>query len=99
MTASNQLLANRIAEHLKIFDEVHGSGKIRNLKGDKKAAFLVERFGKEAFEYMGDAHADLPVWKASQKVITVNASPSLRKKVEFCKPSIWLPKPSPDANI
>src|SRR6056297_4319272 len=49
VTASNQILAESIADHLQIFDEVHGSGSVRNLKGAAKAAFLVKRFGDEAF--------------------------------------------------
>ena len=82
VTASNQVLANQIAEHLQIFDEVHGSDGVHNLKGASKAAFLIERFGRNTFNYIGDAHADLPVWKASQKIVTLNASPSLRQKAE-----------------
>ena len=65
VTASNQVLANQVAEHLQIFDEVHGSDGVHNLKGASKAAFLIERFGRNTFNYMGDAHADLPVWEAS----------------------------------
>src|SRR6056297_315766 len=87
VTASNQTLAENIAEHLQVFDEVHGSDGAHNLKGANKAAFLTERFGDEAYCYMGDAHADLPVWKASQKIVTVNAPSSLRQKAEaFGKP-------------
>ena len=82
VTATNQSIADNIAKHLQIFDEVHGSDKVVNLKGSNKAAFLVERFGQDSFCYMGDAQIDLPVWKASQKVITVNASSSLQKKTE-----------------
>jgi 4-hydroxybenzoate polyprenyltransferase/phosphoserine phosphatase len=82
VTASNQILADNIAKHLQMFDEVHGSDSAHNLKGANKAAFLVERFGNEAFCYMGDVHADLPVWQASQKIVTVNAPPSLRQKAE-----------------
>ena len=82
VTASNQILADNIAEHLQIFDEVHGSDDTHNLKGASKAAFLIERFGRDAFQYMGDAHADLPVWEASQEIVTVNAAPSLRQKAE-----------------
>jgi 4-hydroxybenzoate polyprenyltransferase/phosphoglycolate phosphatase-like HAD superfamily hydrolase len=82
VTASNQILAENIAKHLQIFDEVHGSDDTRNLKGASKAAFLIERFGRNAFQYMGDAHADLPVWEASQEIVTVNAASSLRQKAE-----------------
>ena len=82
VTASNQIIAEHIAKHLQIFDEVYGSDGAHNLKGANKAAFLIERFGREAFQYMGDATADLPVWEASQKIVTVNASQSLRRKAE-----------------
>jgi 4-hydroxybenzoate polyprenyltransferase/phosphoserine phosphatase len=82
VTASSEILANRIAEHLKIFDEVHGSTPDVNIKGERKAAFLVERFGTGGFSYMGDAEADLPVWTKASSTITVNASPSLRSKAD-----------------
>jgi len=82
VTASNQILADNIAEYLQIFDEVHGSDDTHNLKSASKAAFLIERFGRDAFKYMGDAHADLPVWEASQEIVTVNAAPSLCQKAE-----------------
>ncbi len=82
VTASNQKLAEQIAGHLQIFDEVHGSDQTTNLKGSAKASFLVDRFGKGAYAYMGDATADLPVWEASGAVVTVNARASLRGKAE-----------------
>ena len=82
VTASNQVFANIIAEHLQIFDEVHGSDAALNLKGPNKADFLVERFGDVGFCYMGDEAADLPVWQVSDKVVTVNAAPSVRQQAE-----------------
>jgi len=82
VTATHQLLADQIAQHLKIFDEVHGSDNGVNLKGAVKAQFLVDRFGRENFCYIGDAAADLPVWKVSAKAITVNASNAVRRKAE-----------------
>ena len=87
VTASNQILAEKIAEHLQVFDEVHGSTATHNLKGASKAAFLIDHFGRHSFSYMGDAHSDLPVWEASSKIVTVNASSFLRKKaVNLGKP-------------
>lgn len=82
VTASNQAFASDIAEYLQIFDEVHGSDPSLNLKGSNKATFLVDRFGDVGFCYMGDSAADLPVWQVANKIITVNASPSLRQKTE-----------------
>ena len=82
VTASSQIFANHIAEHLQIFDEMHGSDEKNNLKGLAKANFLVERFGEGKFCYVGDAAADLPVWQVSGKAVTVNAAASVRQQAE-----------------
>ena len=82
VTATHQLLADQIAQHLEIFDEVHGSNNGVNLKGAVKAKFLAEHFGRGNFSYIGDALADVPVWEVSEKAITVNASDAVRRKVE-----------------
>ncbi len=83
VTASDQTIAQAIAEHLELFDEVHGSDGTRNLKGKEKAAFLQERFGTAEFAYMADAPADLAVWKQAAMAITINASKSLRREAEL----------------
>jgi len=81
VTASDQKIAELIAHHINLFDEIHGSdGKI-NLKGEVKAQFLTHHFAATGFAYIGDSAADLPIWCQAQKAITVNASPALQKKV------------------
>lgn len=82
VTASDQSLAEVIADHLKVFDEVHGSDGNRNLKGQTKADFLTGRFGAGGYVYMGDSAADLPVWQQAAKAVTVNASARLRVAAE-----------------
>lgn len=82
VTASNQQLAERVANHLDLFDEVYGSNGVTNLKGRQKADFLVETFGRNGFTYIGDASADLAVWRVSRKTVTANAPASLRQKAE-----------------
>lgn len=82
VTAADQSFARAIAEHLGLFDEVYGSDGKMNLKGDRKARLLEERFGQGGFAYMGDAAADLAVWKRATKAITVNAPPTLRREAE-----------------
>lgn len=82
VTASDCDFAEAIEAHLGIFDEVHGSDGQLNLKGDRKGQFLEERFGNKGFAYMGDAKADLPVWKRAAKAITVNAPATLRREAE-----------------
>lgn len=82
VTASDQAVAEAVAGHLGIFDEVHGSDGSVNLKGDRKAGFLQKRFGAQGFAYMGDSAADLPVWSRAAKAITVNVPAALRRKAE-----------------
>lgn len=82
VTASDCDFAEAIASHLGIFDEVHGSHGKLNLKGDHKGQFLEEQFGPKGFAYMGDAKADLRVWKRAAKAITVNAPAALRREAE-----------------
>ena len=80
VTASDQALAEAIASHLGLFDEVHGSANGTNLKGPAKAGFLARRFG-EGYAYVGDAAADLPVWQGAVRAIMVNPSPGLKARV------------------
>jgi len=81
VTAADQTLAEGVAAHTGLFDEVYGSAGGANLKGARKAAFLVERFGAQGFVYMGDSRADLAVWQKAAGAVTVNASPRLRARV------------------
>ncbi|RLK07331.1 UbiA family prenyltransferase [Ruegeria conchae] len=81
VTASDERIANGIFDHLGIFDEVYGSDGVRNLKGPAKASFLKDHF-EGGFAYMGDAHADIPVWSQAERAITVNTSASLRSTVD-----------------
>lgn len=82
VTAGDQTLARLVAGHLRLFDEVHGSDGVRNLKGAAKAEFLGRRFAATGYAYMGDAWADLPVWQKARRAITVNAPAALRARVE-----------------
>lgn len=82
VTASDAMFAEAIADHLGIFDEAHGSDGGLNLKGEEKGQFLEKRFGPKGFVYMGDAPADLPVWRRAARAITVNAPAALQRKVE-----------------
>lgn len=62
-TASNSELASQIVEKFNFLDSFYASSKEVNLKGEKKAKFLCEKFGENAFDYIGDSKADLKVWK------------------------------------
>lgn len=61
-TAANERIARACANELGLFDEVISSDGSINLKGERKARELADRFGKQAFDYIGDSQADIPVW-------------------------------------
>lgn len=76
-TATDRGLAEAIAAHLGLFDEVLASDGVLNLSGGNKAAELVRRYGRKGFDYAGNARADLPVWLDARRAIVVSASSGL----------------------
>jgi 4-hydroxybenzoate polyprenyltransferase len=76
-TASNRKLALQIAEQLDIFDEVLASDLQRNLSAERKRDALIERFGERGFDYIGNAHDDLPVLAAARQGFLFNPQAGL----------------------
>lgn len=70
-TASDARVAQQIAEHLGIFDEVFGT-ETRNLASGHKRDALAARYGEFGFEYVGNSTADLDVWRAARVSHVVN---------------------------
>lgn len=81
-TASDRSIADFIAEHLGIFDEVIASDGVSNIAGEHKAAALVRRFEHDGYDYVGNSHKDLPVWSHAHKAIVVNGSSDLVRKAQ-----------------
>jgi 4-hydroxybenzoate polyprenyltransferase len=80
-TAADRTTAEAVNAHLQMFDEVFASDGKRNLKGARKAAALVGRFGERGFVYAGNDHSDLDVWSHADRAIVVNAKASVTAKV------------------
>jgi len=76
VTASTRVIAERVAAHTGVFDEVMASDA-ENLKGPRKRAVLVARFGERGFEYVGDSRADLAVWEGAGAGSLVGGSRAL----------------------
>jgi 4-hydroxybenzoate polyprenyltransferase/phosphoserine phosphatase len=79
VTAADKSLAEKVAEHLGLFDFVYGTRDGENLKGAAKAALLREEFGEGGYDYIGDSQADLPVWKDSRAAYVVGDQQLVRK--------------------
>ncbi|MEH6478297.1 MAG: haloacid dehalogenase-like hydrolase, partial [Sneathiella sp.] len=70
-TGSDYRIAQRVADHLGIFDEALGTQMI-NLTSENKRLALVERFGEGGFEYVGNSRADFEVWQSASLIHVAN---------------------------
>lgn len=70
-TASDERLAHAVASHLGVFDDVWASDGTDNLKGARKRALIEERVGGRPWTYVGDAEADVPIWRGAPGAIAV----------------------------
>ncbi|MEZ7813903.1 MAG: 4-hydroxybenzoate polyprenyltransferase/phosphoserine phosphatase [Paracoccaceae bacterium] len=73
-TASDKVIASKIAEHLGIFKDVMASDGQVNLAQKKKADALVARFGPRGFDYVGNSADDLLVWAEADRAWVANAT-------------------------
>jgi phosphoserine phosphatase len=74
VTAADSAYARAVSEQLGFFAGALASDGALNLKAKKKARRLVETFGAAGFDYIGDARADIPVWRAARRGICVKAN-------------------------
>lgn len=79
-TASHQLLAEQIAEHLGIFDQVLATQGETNLKSQHKRDLLVSRYPNHGFDYVGNDWADIVIWESAAGAYLVSHSHSLIAK-------------------
>lgn len=79
-TASHYSLAERIADHLKLFDRVLASDSDRNLSSHKKRELLVELYGEQGFDYIGNSLDDISVWKSAREAYVVNPESGVERR-------------------
>ncbi len=82
-TASDNEIAQRIASHLQLFDEVQASDGKYNLSGKRKQALLTERYGERCFAYAGNASIDLHIWRHAATAIVVGDVDLVRRAAEL----------------
>lgn len=81
-TATNRRVAQRIADHIQLFDEVMASDGKHNLAGARKKVALDQAYGEGGYIYAGNSVDDMHVWSGASKGIVVNASPSVLAKAK-----------------
>ena len=85
-TASDLKMAEPVARHVGLFDEVLASDGRTNLRSGNKLRLLTLKFGERGFDYAGNSSADFAVWRGSRRAVVVNASPSVLQEAARCGP-------------
>jgi 4-hydroxybenzoate polyprenyltransferase len=85
-TGADRRVAQKIADHLGLFDGVIASDGAHNLTSTAKAAALTERFGAKGFVYAGNEQADLAVWRSAAAAVVVAAPKRIEKAASALGP-------------
>jgi hypothetical protein len=73
-TAADRRFADLVATSVGHFDGVFASENGVNLKGRRKAEYIVQTFGRGGFDYIGNDAADIPVWREARTALISGAS-------------------------
>jgi phosphoserine phosphatase len=82
ISGSHQVLVNQMDKHLNIFFESFGTKDNFNMVGSNKVLFIKENLNIHDFDYFGNSHKDLPIWKYTKRAIHTNVSPELIKTIK-----------------
>jgi 4-hydroxybenzoate polyprenyltransferase len=96
-TASDQRLAESVAQHVGGFGAVLASNGEHNLSGRSKAQALIGLYGDRGFDYAGNATVDLKVWRHARAAIVIesgNKLASAAAKVTRVDRSFAIPRSS-----
>jgi 4-hydroxybenzoate polyprenyltransferase/phosphoserine phosphatase len=77
-TGADRRIADAVATHLDLFDQVLASDGDRNLTGSAKLAAIRQTVGTP-FSYVGDSRKDLRVWCDAASGICVNTRPKVSR--------------------
>jgi hypothetical protein len=77
VSASNERYVRGVADYLGLFDGWFASTDSENLSSSAKARRLVDAFGDQSFDYIGNDKADLAVWPKASRRLAVEPSPSV----------------------
>jgi 4-hydroxybenzoate polyprenyltransferase/phosphoserine phosphatase len=81
-TATNEVQAKRIADHLGMFAGVLASNTEVNLRDQAKREALERQFPDRGFDYVGNARRDLPALGGAQKAMLANPDVGLREELK-----------------
>ena len=80
-TASMLEIAIEVKKAFPIIDECLGSNNTINLKGENKAAAIFDHAMGRDFAYIGNDHADFPIWDKASEVFYIGSSPAITSQI------------------
>lgn len=80
-TGADRQLAERIADHLNLFDGVLASDGKTNLTGGNKLEGLRQTFGEQGYDYIGNATPDMPLLQHAGAAMIANPLFPLRMRL------------------
>lgn len=89
-TASDELLAKPIADHLGL-DGFLASDGTTNLSGPRKAKLLVDTYGEKGFDYAGNTIIDLHIWQHARSAIVVGPDSLASRAAKATDVALHLP--------
>ena len=92
-SASNERYVAAVSKHIGA-DGWFASSDDTNLSAEAKAQRLVEVFGHQGFDYVGNDRADIPVWAVARRCIAVHPSGSVERSLKENHPSVEIIQPS-----
>jgi 4-hydroxybenzoate polyprenyltransferase len=78
-TAADHVIADAVARHIGLFDEVIASDGLNNLRGSAKAEAISQHLGGQPYAYAGNDFSDLEIWRHADSAVLVNAPKSVCK--------------------
>jgi 4-hydroxybenzoate polyprenyltransferase len=85
-SASNERHVRDVADHLDLFDGWFASTEKENLSSHCRAHRLIEAFGENGFDYIGNDRADLDVWPAAKGRIAIDPPRSVAAALKAIDP-------------
>jgi 4-hydroxybenzoate polyprenyltransferase len=84
-TAAHRSIAEGVAGHLKLFDQVIATDESANAKGEEKLRQIRAAVGRD-FVYAGDSSADQPIWASAKAAVLVDVAPRVERRVRETTP-------------
>jgi len=72
VTGAHESIANSISEDCGLFNRVAGSSESINLTGNNKLNWLLEQYGENGFDYIGNDKDDLKIWPHARTALAVS---------------------------